>query len=56
VEEDVFLSQAVDEAKAAYYRRQGDQGNTGEPSHMNEVEKDTFLSQAIEEVEAAYYR
>ena len=33
-EEDVFFSHA---AEAAYYRRQADQGNAGEPSHSNEV-------------------
>ena len=39
-EEDMFFSQAVeaiDEAKAAYYRRQADQGNAGEPSHNNKI-------------------
>ena len=39
-EEDVFLTQATEvagEAEAAYYRRQVDQGNIGEPSHINEV-------------------
>jgi len=36
-EENAFLSQATDEAKAAYYRRQIDQGNAGEPSQSNEV-------------------
>ena len=38
--EDAFLTQAVDvadEAEAAYYRRQADQGNAGEPSHSNEI-------------------
>ena len=28
---------AVDEAEAAYYRRQADQDNGGKPSHNNEV-------------------
>ena len=37
VEENMFLSQAADEAEAAYYRRQANQSNTGEPSHINEV-------------------
>jgi hypothetical protein len=39
-EEDTFFSQATkaaDEAEAAYYRRQADQGNTVEPSHMKET-------------------
>jgi len=36
-EEDVFLSQAIDEVEIAYYRRQVDQGNAGEPSHAYEV-------------------
>jgi hypothetical protein len=43
----VFFSQAAeaaDEAEAAYNRRQADQGNAGEPSHMNEVEENVFLS------------
>jgi hypothetical protein len=43
VEEDAFLSQAIDEAKAAYYKRQADQGNTGEPSHSNEVGRGMVL-------------
>jgi hypothetical protein len=36
-EEDAFLSQATDKVKAAYYKRQADQGNACESSHMNEV-------------------
>ena len=36
-EENVFLSQAADEAEAAYYRRKADQGNVGDPSHSNRV-------------------
>jgi hypothetical protein len=39
-EEDTFFSQATkaaNEAKAAYYRQQADQGNAGDPSHMNET-------------------
>ena len=36
-EENAFLSQDTDEAEAAYYRRQANQGNAGEPSHSNEV-------------------
>ena len=58
-DEETFFSQATeaaDEAEAAYYRRQTDQGNTGEPSHMNEEEENAFLSQATDEAEAAYYR
>ena len=38
--EDVFLTLAIEaagEAEAAYYSRQVDQGNPGEPSHSNEV-------------------
>jgi len=42
--ENMFLSQAVDEAKAAYYRRQEDQGNAGEPSHSNEVVVEDWYS------------
>ena len=37
---DMLLTQATEapgEAEAAYYRRQVDQGNAGEPSHSNEV-------------------
>ena len=58
-DDDTFFTQAVeavDEAEAAYYRRQVDQGNAGEPSHMNEAEENAFLTQAVDEVEAAYYR
>ena len=60
-DDDTFFSQAaeaVDEAEAAYYRQQIDQGNAGEPSHMRQME-DTFLTQVAEatgEAEAAYYR
>ena len=43
-EENMFLSQATDEAEATYYRRQVDQGNAGEPSHTNEAEENVFLS------------
>jgi hypothetical protein len=56
-DEDTFFSQvteAVDEAEVAYYRRQAEQGNTGEPSHMNEAEENTFLSQTADEAEVAY--
>jgi hypothetical protein len=42
--DDAFLSQAADEAKAAYYRRQADQGNAGEPSHSNEVVVEDWYS------------
>ena len=44
VEENAFLSLAIDEVEATYYRRQADQGNTGEPSHTNEAEENVFLS------------
>jgi hypothetical protein len=37
VEKDTFLSQAIEEVEAAYYRWQADQGNAGESSHMNKV-------------------
>ena len=43
----MFLSQAteaVDEAEAAYYRRQADQGNAGEPSHSNEAVVEDWYS------------
>ena len=46
-DEEAFFShatEAADEAEAAYYRRQADQGNAGEPSHMNEEEENVFLS------------
>ena len=43
-EENAFLSQAVDEAEAVYYRRQVDQGNAGEPSHNNEVVVEDWYS------------
>ena len=58
----MFFSQtaeAADEAEAAYYRRQTDQGNAGEPSHMSQTKEDAFLTQATEatgEAETAYYR
>ena len=61
-DDDTFFTQdaeAIDEAEAAYYRRQTDQGNVGEPSHMNQTEEDAFLTQAVEaasEAEATYYR
>ena len=58
-DEDVFFSQATedaDETEVAYYRWQADQGNVGEPSHMNEEEENVFLSQAADEAEAAYYK
>ena len=45
--EDTFLTQAVEatgEAETAYYRRQADQGNTGEPSHNNEVVVEDWYS------------
>ena len=37
-DEDAFFSQAIE---AAYYRRQTDLSNAGEPSHMNEEWKRT---------------
>jgi hypothetical protein len=49
-------AEAADEAKAAYYRRQADQGTAGECSHMNKVEENAFLSQATDEAEVIYYR
>ena len=33
----MFLSQAADEAKAAYYRRKADHGSAGDPTHSNMV-------------------
>ena len=39
-DDDAFFTQATeaaDEAEAAYYRRNADQGNAGEPSHNNRV-------------------
>ena len=44
---DTFLTQATEaagEAEAAYYRRQVDQGNAGEPSHNNEVVLEDWYS------------
>ena len=46
-DDDVFFTQATeaaDEAEAAYYRRQTDQGNAGEPSHSNEVVVEDWYS------------
>ena len=46
-DDDVFFTQAavaVDEAKAAYYRRQADQSNVGEPSHSNRVVVEDWYS------------
>ena len=46
-DDDAFFTQAAedtDEAEAAYYRRQTDQGNAGEPSHMSQAEEDAFLT------------
>ena len=43
----MFLTQAAeaaDEAEAAYYRRQADQGNAGESSHSNEVVVENWYS------------
>ena len=44
VEENVFLSQAADEAEATYYRQQVYQGNAGEPTHSNEVVVEDWYS------------
>jgi len=43
-EENAFLTQAVDEVEAAYYRQQVDQGNACEPSNSNEVVVDNWYS------------
>ena len=43
-EENAFLSQTVDEAEAAYYRRKTDQGNAGEPSYNNRVVVEDWYS------------
>ena len=43
-EENTFLSQAADEAKAAYYRLHADYDNAGEPSHNNEVVVEDWYS------------
>ena len=43
-EENAFLSQAADEAEAAYYRRKVDQGNAGDPSHNNRVVVEDWYS------------
>ena len=40
----MFLSQAADEVEAAYYRRQADQSNVGEPSHSNKVVVEDWYS------------
>ena len=43
----MFLTQAVEaagEAEAAYYRRQADQGNIGEPSHSNRIVVEDWYS------------
>ena len=59
MEEDTFLTQAAKaavEAEAAYYKRQVDQGNVGEPSHSNEVvvedwySDDELLTQYISDI------
>ena len=47
MEEDAFLTQAAKatgEVEAAYYRRQADWGNVGEPSHSNEVMVEDWYS------------
>ena len=38
------MSQAIDEAEAAYYRRKADQGNAGDPSHSNRVVVEDWYS------------
>jgi hypothetical protein len=43
-DENALLSQAADEAEAAYYRRQANQGNAGDPSHINEVMVEDWYS------------
>ena len=43
-EENTFLSQAADEAEAAYYRRKAGQSNAGEPSHSNRVVVEDWYS------------
>ena len=46
-DDDVFFTQAtvaVDEAEAAYYRRQAGQSNAGEPSHNNRVVVEDWYS------------
>jgi hypothetical protein len=35
---------AADEAEAAYYSRQADEGNAGEPSHSNKVVVEDWYS------------
>ena len=37
-------AEATGEVEAAYYRRQADQGNVGEPSHNNEVVVEDWYS------------
>jgi hypothetical protein len=39
-----LLSQAADEAEAAYYRCQANHGNAGDPSHSNEVMVEDWYS------------
>ena len=44
-EEDAFLTQTVESvggAEAAYYRRQADKDNVGDPSHSNKVVVDDW--------------
>ena len=46
-DDDMFFTQAVaavDEAEAAYYRRQVGQSNAGEPSHSNRVVVEDWYS------------
>jgi hypothetical protein len=47
-EENAFLSQATDEAEAAYYRRKADQDNAGDPSHsIRVVVEDWYLDDEL---------
>ena len=46
-DDDAFFTQAaaaVDEAEAAYYKRQAGQSNIGEPSHSNRVVVEDWYS------------
>ena len=46
-DDDAFFTQATetaDEAEAAYYRRKVDQGNAGDPSHINRVVVEDWYS------------
>ena len=43
-DDDTFTAAAVDEAEAAYYRRQAGQSNAGKPSHSNRVVVEDWYS------------